>query len=116
MENIQERVYDDFIGTYEEHFISSYEELLNKINLPTLNIRRMRTMATEVFKILNGLCPPVISNLVQKNESSYNFRYSNILQVPTVRTSTFGKSSFRYAVLVLWNALPGDFRKYSNFN
>lgn len=76
----------------------------------------MRTMAIEVFKILHDLCPPVLSNLVQKRESSYSFRYSNILQVPTVRTSTFGKSSFRYAAPVLWNSLPDDFRKCSNFN
>lgn len=38
------------------------------------------------------------------------------MQVPTVRTSTFGKSSFRYAAPVLWNSLPDDFRKCSNFN
>ena len=60
MENIQERalrfVYDDFT--------SSYEELLNKINLPTLHIRRMRTVAIETFKILHGLCPTVLSYLV----------------------------------------------------
>ena len=40
-------------------------------------------MAIEVFKILH-LCPPALSNLVQKRESSYHFRYSNILQIPTV--------------------------------
>ena len=113
MENIQERalrfVYDDFI--------SSYEELLNKINLPTLRIGRMRIMAIEVFKILLGLCPPVLSNLVQKKgKFIYNFRCSNILQVPTVRTSMPVKSITRYAAPVLWNSLPDDFRKYSNFN
>ena len=68
MENIQERalkfVYDDFI--------SSYEEFLNKINLPTLHVRRMRTMAIEVFKILH-LCPPALSNLVQKKGKFISF-------------------------------------------
>ena len=61
--------------------------------------------------------PPVLANLVEKRSSSYNFRYSSILQVPTVHTSTFGKRSFRYvAALVLWNLLPDDFRNCSNFN
>ena len=45
-------------------------------------------MAIEVFKILNEMCPPVLANLVQKRSRSYNFRYSNILQVPTVSTSS----------------------------
>ena len=78
IEKIQERalrfVYDDFN--------SSYTELLTKANLPTLETRRIRTMAIETFKILNGLAPPVLSDLLIKRENKYNFRYSNILQVP----------------------------------
>ena len=76
----------------------------------------MRIMAIEVFKILNEMCPPVLSNLIQKRSSSYHFRYTNILQVPTAETSLFGKRSFKYAVPVLWNSLPDDFRHCSNFN
>lgn len=64
MDNIQEIplrfVYDDSI--------TSYEELLNKSNLSTLHIRRTRTMAIEAFKILHGLCPPVLTNPVQKGK------------------------------------------------
>ena len=52
----------------------------------------MRIMVIEVFKILNEMCPPVLSNLVQKRSSSYSFRYTNILQVPTVKTSPFGNT------------------------
>jgi hypothetical protein len=34
--------------------------------MPIQHIRRIRTMALETFKILNGLAPPVLSNLVKK--------------------------------------------------
>jgi hypothetical protein len=40
----------------------------------------------------------------------------NIVDIPRVRTSTYGKNSFKYAAAVLWNDLPDDFRKISNFN
>ena len=93
METVQERA----LRFAYEDFSSSYEDLLQKTGLPSLHIRRMRTMATEVIKILNEMCPPVLANLVEKRSSSYNFRYSNILQVPTVHTSIFGKRSFRFA-------------------
>ena len=112
MEKVQERA----LRFVYEGFSSSYEDLLQKPGLPSLRIRRMRTMAIEVFKIVNEMCPPVLANLVEKRSSSYNFRYSNILQVPTVHTSTFGKRSFRYVAPVLWNSLPDGFRKCSNFN
>ena len=36
-----------------EDYSSSYEDLLNKSRLPTLKIRRLRTMAIEVYTILN---------------------------------------------------------------
>ena len=109
---IQERelrfVYDDFN--------SSYTELLTKANLPTLETRRIRTMAIGTFKILNGLAPSVLSDRFIKRENKYNFRYFNILQIPQVRASTQGKKSFRYAAPVLWNSLPGDFRNTVDFN
>ena len=73
-------------------------------------------MAIETFKVLNGFAPSVLSDLLIKRENKYNFRYSNILQIPQVRTSTQGKESFRYVVPVLWNSLPDDFRTTVDFN
>ena len=97
-------------------FSTSYEDLLTKAKLSTLRIRRMRTMSIETFRILKSLAPPVLTNLLKKRGTVYNFRYLNILQIPKVSTSKFGKSSLRYASTVLWNSLPEDFRNRSNFN
>ena len=113
LEKIQERalrfVYDDFKSTYEE--------LLNKANIPFLHIKRIRTMAEETFRILNDMSPPVLSDLVRIRDcSSYNFRYQNVLQVPQVRTTKYGKKSFRIAAAVLWNSFPDNFRQVSSFN
>ena len=102
MEKLQERglrfAYNDFS--------TSYEEPLTKAKLSTLHIRRMRTMAIETFRILNSLAPPVLTNLLNKRGNVYNFRYSNILQIPMVRTSKFGKNSFRYDAPMLLNPFP----------
>ena len=74
-------------------------------------------MALETFKILNNMSPPVLSNLVKlRDNSAYTFRYNDILQVPRVHTTKFGKKSFSYAAAVLWNSFPDEFRKESNFN
>ena len=111
IERVQERalrfVYDDYS--------SRYEALLKRAGLPTLHVRRLRTMATETFKILNELSPSVLSDLIIKKETKYSFRYKNILDIPHVRTSRFGKSSFRYAAPVLWNSLPAEIREAGSF-
>ena len=66
-------------------------------------------MAIEIFKILNDLASPVLSDLPFKRDSKYKFRHSNIFQIPQFRTTTQGKNSLRYAAPVLWNLLPEDF-------
>ena len=73
-------------------------------------------MAIEAFKIVHGIAPPCLHDCLTLKENRYNFRYTNILQVPQVRTTTYGKESFKYAAAVLWNNFPEEFRKTNNFN
>ena len=58
---------------------SSYEELLTRANLPTLQIGRLRTIALETYKCINNFAPKYIRDLVNLKQSSYSFRYENTL-------------------------------------
>jgi hypothetical protein len=60
----------------------------------------MRTMAIEYFKILSKLSPSCLHDLVVFKDCKYNVRYSNIVDIPRVRTSNYGKNSFKYAAAV----------------
>ena len=53
-------------------------KLLTKANLQTLEVKRTRIMAIETFKILNDIVPLVLSDLLDKRDNKYNYRYSNI--------------------------------------
>ena len=53
IEKIQERALRFIYSDYS----SSYESLLIKSQLPSLKVRRLRTIALESFKILNKLSP-----------------------------------------------------------
>jgi hypothetical protein len=64
--------------------------LLEKAPVPSLQIRRIRTMALETYKIVNKLTPVCLHDLVNVKNSKYAFRYSNILDVPQVRTTRYG--------------------------
>ena len=57
IEKIQERALRFVCFDYS----STYEELLVKVKLPSLHVRRIRLMATETFKIINGIAPPVFT-------------------------------------------------------
>ena len=60
LEKIQERAIR-FI--YEDYNIT-YEELLHIAKVPSLQIRRMRTMTLQCFRILHKLFPPYLNDLV----------------------------------------------------
>ena len=80
----------------------------------SLQLRWMRMTAIEIFKILNGERPSYLTDLIQRKNSRYSFRYTNILDVPRVRTERYGKNSFRYSSVKIWNELPAHIRVVSS--
>ena len=74
LEKIQVRalrfIYNDSDCSY------MYEHLLEKSQLPSLRLRRLLSMAIEVFKIINKQTPVYLHDLVTIKKSSYSFRYN----------------------------------------
>jgi hypothetical protein len=65
--NLKSRVTPkSFISSSQSIFDSesSYENLLEKSQLPSLRLRRLRSMAIEVFKIINQQTPVYLHDLV----------------------------------------------------
>jgi hypothetical protein len=59
------------IEKVHEDYNSSYDNLLKKAKVPSLQIRRMRTMVLQTFKIINKLSPSCLHNLVHLRNSKY---------------------------------------------
>ncbi len=107
MEKIQERalrfVYRDFT--------SSYDDLLSKGNIEMLYIKRLKSMATEVYKTLHNLNPKYMQSLIEvKTDTNYDFRSSTILKQPAFNGITYGLNSYRYKAPKIWNSLPNNIK------
>jgi hypothetical protein len=85
---------------------STYEELLTKSKLPTLKIRRIRTIAIETFKIVNKTSPLYLHDLITIKQSKYAFRYQNTASIPSTRTTRYGIKTFKYFAAKTWSELP----------
>ena len=96
-------------------YTSSYESLLQKVKLPTLHLGRLRLIATETFKCLHKISPPYIQDLARFKSSYYSSKYDHMVEIPSVRTTTHGKNSFRFEAARVWNSLPPDIRKCDNY-
>ena len=78
-----------------QDYNSSYDTLLGKSQLPSLKVIRLRAIALEAFKILNNQTPVYLSDILTYKPHSYSFRYTNTVEMPQMRTSSYGVRSFR---------------------
>ena len=94
MEKVQERA-RRFINN---DFSSSVQALLASTNIEPLHVKRLKQMATEVFKIIYNIAPDYIKELTSLQGSSYNFRNEGKASLPRVNGTWYGLRSFRYEV------------------
>jgi hypothetical protein len=81
--------------------------LLEKSKLPSLKIRRLKTIAVETFKIIHKSSPSYLHDLINIKLQNYNFRSREI----RIRTIRYGLKSFRYNAAQIWNELPNHCRR-----
>ena len=90
---------------------STYDELLHKLHMVTLEQRRVQNMLVTVYKCLHRAASCNIRSYLQvRDAGSYTLRGYAKLKLPAVRT-TFGLHSFRHLAPNVWNKLPDTIRK-----
>ena len=87
--NIQKRTLRFVLNDYT----SNYETLLKKSSKCTMEVRRLRVLALEVFRSVNKLNPVYMQSLFEKNVNSK--RHKDDLQVPIRNSVIFGDKSVR---------------------
>ena len=103
-ELIQKRALRFLYDDYE----SDYEYLLKLANKPTIGVRKLRTLAIEIFKTLNDLNPPFMKEIFTLNTRRDNVR--NRLVVKTQNSKRYGSNSLRSLGPKIWNKLPDTIR------
>ena len=82
--------------------------------MPTFHVSRIILIATDFFfKILHLMTPVYLQDVISYKNSAYSFRYDNLVDVPRVRITKYGKSTFRYEAAGVWN--PNEVRKVEDF-
>ena len=89
IEKIQKRCLRIILKDYE----NDYKNLRGNSNKPTMEIRRLRTLAVEIFKTLNKINPPYMKNIFRPKKNS-KVRQNDII-VKRINTSRFGTQNLR---------------------
>ena len=74
---------------------SSFQTLLMKDNSVTIHTRNIHTLATELYKVANGLSPKIMKHVFPLKEST-RYPTRHIFQSRNVHTSSFGINSLAH--------------------
>ena len=83
---------------------SDYNQLLNKSSKASMEVKRLRKLALEIFKTLNNLNPEYMKEIFYKT-TNLTHRPFNI-KVNQNNTTKYGNKSLRSLGPHIWNSLP----------
>ena len=83
---------------------STYEQLLVKAHLPSLNNRRLEDILILMYKVKDSKAPSFLCDLFSLSNKKYNLRNSDF-DLPSFKTVRFGKQSIAYLGPHLWAKL-----------
>ena len=91
---------------------SSFENLLERDNSFCIHHQNIQTLATEMYKINNGLAEGSFKDLFEnmREHRSYNLRSKSNFLTPSVNTESKGKNSVRYIGPIIWSRVPIELR------
>ena len=109
IEKIQERA----LRILQNDFSSYFESILNKSGKSTMEVKRFRTLGLEVFKTLNNMNPEYMKEIF--HETAFTTHRPLNLEVNENHTAKYGNKSLRCLVPHIWNSLPNQIKKETNY-
>ena len=86
---------------------STFEELLEKDNTVSVHQRNLQFLATELYKVLNGLFPDLMKDVFPLNDDSgYSTRNKRTSKSRHVKTVRYGTNYLAYLAPKIWELVP----------
>ena len=86
------------------------QELLQRNRSVSTHHKNIQTLQTEVFKVLNNICPPIMKTVFDFWENKYNIRKLQEMKQQKVRTVRYGLETALYCASQLWYLVPPDLK------
>ena len=115
--NIIRNLHERYLRLIYNDKNSSYEELLTKDSSVSIHNRNIQDLATEFYKIKNGLSPELFTEIfARETESHYNLRRCNNFRIPSIRTVYHGSESISFLGPKIWNILPDEIKQQTSLS
>ena len=94
-------------------FTSDYSELLNKAGKPSMEVKRLCTLALERFKTLNSLAPDYMKEIFFKTTNLTHRSFD--MKVNQNNSTKHGQKSLKSLGPHIWNSLPIEIKEETNY-
>ena len=85
---------------------TSYHNLLETHNELMIHQRNLQVFMTKIYKIVNGVAPPIMSSLFEFRSNEYDIRNFQVLSTDFKRTVNYGIETVTYRPPSFWAKLP----------
>ena len=96
--------------------VAHFKNLCNVIEVSVFTIKNLRTLTTEVFNVVNNICPPIMKAFFDFRENRYNIRKFHEMRQIKVRTVRYVLETALYRTPQLWSLVPTDLKALPNVN
>ena len=93
---------------YQEN--SNFEALLEKQHDFSIHQRNLQVLMTEIYKIVNGIAPPIINSLFTFRLNQHNLRNFQELLTEKRNTVNYGLETVTYRAPIIWAKLPSEYK------
>ena len=101
------RIHERALRLVYEDYTSSFNELLEKDKSISIHHRNIHVVATEMFKVIHGLCPPFMNKIFQLYKGPIT-RSSKRFVKPNINTVYKGENSLRNFGPIVWDEMLPD--------
>ena len=100
---------------YNDYFWS-FEELLSQDKSVTVHQRNLQKLATEMYKILNGLSPDIMQDIFEIKRNYYNTSNAPTFSSRNIKTVRYGLQTISYMAPNIWDLVPKEMKQVTTLN
>ena len=89
---------------------SSHRELLTKDRPITIHHRNIRALAIEIYRVAQGISPPLLNEVFVPYQCNYELRGNNFLERRRVKSVRYGTESTSSLAPKIWEILPNEIK------
>ena len=96
--------------------VASFEILLEKSGSVSIHHRNLQALPIEVYKSLNSLSSPLMTDLIKLNKTKYNLCNTSALVSSNTETTKYGINTISYLAPKVWDQDPEKRKNSKSLN